>query len=415
MMGAKFNRFLAALAVAVLIVTLSLVSWLRQHSVKQLERSVADTVAAYDRDQLLHGPGGQTLLHFELAEWLTERSLDNPYIRGAVVTMNNAAGTETPVVPFTFLARYAEGWRAQLAGWTRQPLGDPAAPYGYLYLDLDRSIVRSINWAMATIGIAILLMLITLLIRVWSQETSLTRTMFELRERRRELIRLERLALAGELSAGLLHDLKKPVLNMKQNLEDLEEALGDFAPAAEPLQEMRRQTRLFFDMLSQTQIERFVRSDRVSEEYLDVSQLVEHALNLVRYERRGVEVIIDDREDLPPIYGQPFRLIQLFSNLILNAFQAMKGEGRLKIELEPLRGGVMTRFIDNGPGMDAEIQAHIFEPFYTTKEAGEGTGLGLSICRLIVEEMDGEIEVESHPGGPTTFSVWLPGETEDKQ
>jgi signal transduction histidine kinase len=248
--------------------------------------------------------------------------------------------------------------------------------------------------------------------RLSSNQTSLVRTYIELNERRNELIRVERLALAGQLAAGLLHDLRKPVLNIQHSLGDMAEALGDFAPAAAPFQDLQRNTRLFFQILAESQIERFVQSDRVGEEYLDIVPMIDFSLSLVRYERRGVEVVRRESDNLPPVLAQPFRLVQLFSNLILNAYQAMGGRGILTIDALPVERGVEVRLTDTGPGIPPEHLPHIYEPFYTTKPQGEGTGLGLSICRMIVEDQKGRIAVASRPGEGTVFSVWLPGEEE---
>jgi signal transduction histidine kinase len=224
------------------------------------------------------------------------------------------------------------------------------------------------------------------------------------------LIRLERLALGGQLAAGVMHDLRKPVLNIKHSLDELSEALGDFASAAPALQDLRQQTRLFFQILSESQIERFLSSDRVGEEYVEIAPIIEFSLNLVQYERRSVEIIRRENEGLPPILARPFRLIQLFSNLILNAYQAMGGQGRLTIDATAEQGGVRVRLTDDGPGIGEDVIDHIFEPFFTTKGEGEGTGLGLAICRLILEDMGGEISVNSRLDGPTVFEVWLRGD-----
>ena len=406
----SINRILAALAIAILVVTLYLLSWLRSQSASELENSVTHAVAMFKVEDVLHGPGGDTLVRFDRVEQLAELARQSPYIKNVVVTRLLPNGQEIPIVPFTLLARRGPDWPKELAGWDKQPLGKPGETFGNLYLDLDRSTLRSIHWAIGGIGLTIALMLVTLLARLWSQETSLTKTVVELDQRRRELIRVERLALAGQLAAGLLHDLRKPVLQIQHNLDDITEALGDFAPAAISLQELRRHTRLFFQMLSESQIERFVQSDRVAEEYVDIIPIIDASLALIRYERRGVEVIRREEDNLPSVMAQPFRLVQLFSNLILNAYQAMKGKGRITVEAKPHQGGVEIRFIDNGPGMPADVMERVFDPFYTTKPEGEGTGLGLSICRMIVDDMNGVISVESRAGGPTAFIVWLPQE-----
>jgi signal transduction histidine kinase len=404
-----FNRILAALAVALLLVALTFLSWLRQQTLSDLQRDVDDLAHSFVREALLHGPGGESLARAELAESLVRRGLrSSPYITEAVVSVTLPDRPEIFLAPFTFAADHPEG-SAALAGYEVRPLGEPDAPFGKLYMKLDWTIVQRINWAIGATALAIILMLAALLARVWSQETSLTRTVIELNERRRELIRLERLALAGQISAGLLHDLRKPVLNIRHSLEEMEVALGDFAPAAAALRELQANTRLFFEMLGESQIERFVRSDRVGDEYVDVGEVLDASFKLVRFERRGVEVERYQAEDLTAtIFAHPFKLVQLFSNLILNAYQALDGQGRLRVDVTSIDGGILVRLTDNGPGIAPEDQERIFDPFFSTKEPGEGTGLGLSICRLIVEELKGRIRLESRPGGPTAFVVWLP-------
>ena len=116
---------------------------------------------------------------------------------------------------------------------------------------------------------------------------------------------------------------------------------------------------------------------------------------------------------LPPLMAHPYKLIQLFSNLLLNAYQAMDGRGMVTVNaVEGEQGGIQIRLTDAGPGIPGDSILRIFDPFYTTKPEGEGTGLGLSICRMIVEEMNGDISVQSQPGGPTTFKVWFPPDEE---
>lgn len=403
----QVNRLLAGVAVAVLLVSLTLLSWLRQQAREGMARDVQLLVESLVPEALLHGPGGESLARVERAEELVRRGLQSPYVRNAVVSLTLPGRPERFIVPFWFAGANPDP-AAALAGYTAYPLGPSGT--GTLYVDLDTTTIDRMNLAIGATALAIVLMLVTLLARVWSQETSLTRTVIELNERRRELIRLERLALAGQVTAGLLHDLRKPVLNIRHSIEEMQDALGDFAPATAPLHELQRNADLFFEMLGASQIERFVRSDRAEEEYLSIGPVLDFSFSLVRHEQRGVQVerYLDD--DLPPVYAQPFRLIQLFSNLILNAYQALRGQGVVRVDAAASDGGVLVRITDNGPGIPPGVIKRVFEPFFTTKPEGEGTGLGLSICRLIVEELGGRIRVESREGGPTSFVVWLPTE-----
>ncbi len=428
----RINRILAALAIAVLIGTLSLLSWLRTVTANDMQRAIDYTKGTLRAGEILHGPGGNRLVNFAALERAAELAKQSPYFEDVRIT-KLVGNEEFPVVSYKLLADQPEGrnWRDDdnMKAWNRVPLlDDSGSPFGYLYIKEKLGVQKTLNWSIGMTSIAIVLMLVTLLARLWSQETSLTRTMVELGERKQELIRVERLALAGQLAAGLLHDLRKPVLNIQHSIDELGDALGDFAPAAPALQDQRRQTKLFFQILSDSQMERFVQSDRAGAEYLDIVPLIDFAINLVRYERRAVEIIRREDDNLPPILAQPFRLIQLFSNLIMNGYQAMSGQGRLTIEAaqvaspaqgrpharnsKPASPGIEVRIIDSGPGISAENLERIFDPFFTTKPEGQGTGLGLSISRMIVEELGGTIKAQNNPTGGATFKVWLPAELE---
>jgi signal transduction histidine kinase len=111
--------------------------------------------------------------------------------------------------------------------------------------------------------------------------------------------------------------------------------------------------------------------------------------------------------DLPRIRAHGSELNQVWTNLIDNAVDAMDGQGKLTLITRCENDFVMVEVADNGPGIPPEVQAHIFEPFYTTKGAGFGTGLGLDISHRIVLQHDGTIEVRSEPRN-TRFIVRLP-------
>jgi signal transduction histidine kinase len=133
--------------------------------------------------------------------------------------------------------------------------------------------------------------------------------------------------------------------------------------------------------------------------------------------KQGVEVI-RNYEPLPPILCYPDELIQVWTNLIHNAIQAMEGKGTLEISFSQLLAPDPTHpdttctfavvsITDNGSGIPPDVMPRIFEPFFTTKPTGEGSGLGLDISRKIIDRHAGQITVESQPG-LTTFQVWLP-------
>jgi signal transduction histidine kinase len=122
--------------------------------------------------------------------------------------------------------------------------------------------------------------------------------------------------------------------------------------------------------------------------------------------KKGVEVI-RDYQPLPPLLCYPDELMQVWTNLIHNAIQAMNNQGRLQLVVAQQDNYVVVQVTDCGCGIPPEIQDKIFEPFFTTKPAGEGSGFGLDIVKKIIDKHAGKIEVKSQPG-QTTFSVLLP-------
>jgi len=113
--------------------------------------------------------------------------------------------------------------------------------------------------------------------------------------------------------------------------------------------------------------------------------------------------------DIPPIVCSPSQINQVFLNLVTNAAQAMANErGTITLTTRGAEGGVAVEVADDGRGIPPEVLPKIFDPFFSTKEIGKGTGLGLSISYKIVAQHGGRIDVESHVGVGTRFTVWLP-------
>ena len=141
-----------------------------------------------------------------------------------------------------------------------------------------------------------------------------------------------------------------------------------------------------------------------------LNDLVDEVLRLVRYElqRQGVQLETEFAE-LPLIPAETGKLKQVVINLVMNAAQAIAGEGTVTLRTLRLgEGAIELSVSDTGPGIAEELHKSIFDPFFTTKPDGEGTGLGLYLCRNIVMEHDGEILLESSPGKGAIFRVQLP-------
>ena len=145
---------------------------------------------------------------------------------------------------------------------------------------------------------------------------------------------------------------------------------------------------------------------------ISVPSVLHDTLKLVRNQLllSGVEEEFEVPDDLPEVYGDYKSLQQVFLNLFINAIQAMPDGGKLSIRatLAPQGDWLRIDVSDTGVGIEPENMPHIFDPFFTTKEVGKGTGLGLSVTYSILQKHGGNIEVQSHKGMGTTFTVILP-------
>ena len=149
--------------------------------------------------------------------------------------------------------------------------------------------------------------------------------------------------------------------------------------------------------------------DQASVQSVDVHQGLENTLLILKYKlrKKNIELTREYADDLPRIKAYGSELNQVWTNLIVNAIEAMKEGGKLKVRtrLEPT--DVMIEIRDNGAGIPESVKTNIFEPFFTTKAVGEGTGLGLDTVARIVRKHRGNIRFESKPGD-TCFQVRLP-------
>jgi signal transduction histidine kinase len=139
----------------------------------------------------------------------------------------------------------------------------------------------------------------------------------------------------------------------------------------------------------------------------DLTLVAEAVLGLYQVEMRDAVRLVRDFEPVPEMEGAPDQLGLAIGNLVENSLQAMEYRGTLTIGLRPRGTGLVLAVSDDGPGIPAELQSQVFQPFFTTKAAGEGVGLGLDLCRQIVQEHGGSLEFDSRPGA-TEFRVWLP-------
>lgn len=219
-----------------------------------------------------------------------------------------------------------------------------------------------------------------------------------------------RLAAVGEMAAGIAHEINNPLtsvvgfsaLLLEENLPpDIKEQLKIIADGSQRVKEIVRR------MLT------FARQVKPMKTSASINELIDATLDLRSYVLRTANIEVDKHlaPNLPCTVVDPGQMQQVFLNLIVNAEYAMKktyGKGTLTITTEKENSHINISFKDDGPGISPEVKANLFNPFFTTKKAGEGTGLGLSLSRSIILEHGGTIEVESEPGEGANFLITLP-------
>lgn len=221
----------------------------------------------------------------------------------------------------------------------------------------------------------------------------------------REQASRESLAAVGEFAASLAHEVRNPLTAVKIDLQSLEERLGDdpslTPPLRRALEEIDRLDATVGDALSMV---RQGDKDRV----LDVWQPIEAAAHSAAPAFARVDATLDvERGDSEiPVFGDAAGLEQLILNLLLNAAEALPQGGRATIRAGADGDSACILIEDDGPGIPEPVRDRIFEPLFSTKEAG--TGLGLTISRRIVEAHRGELSVRDAEGGGTCVEVRLP-------
>ncbi|MBE7553819.1 MAG: response regulator [Anaerolineales bacterium] len=235
----------------------------------------------------------------------------------------------------------------------------------------------------------------------------------EIKTMEAERRRLDRLAALGEMSAVVAHEIRNPIAGIAAGIDYLTRNVAKDSPEFEGAVMMRgeiqRVNRILEDILFVARPARLKLSNE------DVAEIIEDVLQRFRgqVEESRVTITLDYANNLPRLSVDRQRLEQLFTNLIINATQAMPNGGQLSLQtrVAPSQNGkpadeVIVTIADTGPGIPVETQQHIFEPFFTTKT--RGTGLGLTIARRIVEEHGGTISIESEAEHGTRFIIRLP-------
>ena len=243
------------------------------------------------------------------------------------------------------------------------------------------------------------------------------RVELDAREQRLQLTHLSRVAMLGELSGGIAHELNQPLTAILSNAQAAQHLVGNKSADPEILVEILRDI-IAADQRAGEVIRRLrtlFKRGETQFQPLDANELVHEVLSIVHGDlvTRSVEVVPELAAALPKVQGDRVELEQVMLNLVMNACDAMAGlppdQRRITVRTRAVEvddGAVQVSFSDCGPGFTPEQYARLFEPFYTTKP--RGLGLGLSISRAIIRAHHGRLWGTSAPGAGASFHIVLP-------
>lgn len=233
----------------------------------------------------------------------------------------------------------------------------------------------------------------------------------ELRATQEQLIRSEKLAGVGRLAAGVAHEIGNPLAAILGLVEILQLGATSRGEEAEFLARIRSETERIHHIIRDLLDYARLRPDEPGRAAsADVERVVEEAVALIAPQKDLRRVTIERRvyESDLQVRAPAHELTQLVLNLLLNAADAVAGEGQILIEVRRDDGAIELAISDTGPGIAPAVRDQLFDPFVTTKPAGKGTGLGLAVCHAIVERLGGSIRGENLPRRGARFTVRLP-------
>ncbi len=279
---------------------------------------------------------------------------------------------------------------------------------------------------------------------VRNRSEKLLKATIELEEQQAQLIQAEKMASLGQMAAGVAHEINNPVSYVMSNLGTLDQYVSSLTPLLqlqrelisnpggahteliERMGELWKQEEvdyLLSDMpelieeslggtrrikeIAQS-LRSFAREDTGEPQLVDVNTELASTLKIVWNELKYKCEVKRDFGPLPPVSCHPTQISQVFTNLLVNAAQAIETRGEIRIRTRQEGSEVVVEIADTGKGMTQETLSKLFTPFFTTKPRGQGTGLGLSVSYGIIAKHKGRIDVQSQPGQGSTFTIRLP-------
>jgi len=235
----------------------------------------------------------------------------------------------------------------------------------------------------------------------------------EVKTLQRQVDQSEKLAVIGQLAAGVAHEIGNPLTSISSVVQLLQRKTKEtfmanqLATIKENIDRISKIVRELVD---------FSKPPGYDKTNTNVTNVIKTAIGIVRYDKRvkNVEFKPNLTKDLPEVNIVSDQLLQVFVNILLNALDAINGNGIISVKSYKDEKNIYVRIKDDGCGMNKEIINKIFDPFFTTKDVGKGTGLGLSVSYGIISKFGGDIKVESELNSYSLFTISIPIENGDK-
>jgi PAS domain S-box-containing protein len=235
----------------------------------------------------------------------------------------------------------------------------------------------------------------------------------EMKRLQQQVDQSEKLAVIGQLAAGVAHEIGNPLTSISSLVQILQRKTKEEFTSQQLAiikENIDRITRIVRELVD------FSRTPSHDKQFIQITDVVKTALGIVKYDKRvkRVDFVTSFDPNIPAVKIVPDQLLQVFVNILINALDAIKGEGKIEVITNKDDKYIYIEIIDDGCGMDEDTVNKIFNPFFTTKEVGKGTGLGLSVSYGIIKKFKGDIIVDSQINRGSKFLVKIPILSDDE-
>lgn len=236
----------------------------------------------------------------------------------------------------------------------------------------------------------------------------------ELKKLQQQIDQSEKLAVLGQMAAGIAHEIGNPLTSISSLVQILQRKTQEEFTArqlANIKENIDRISKIVRELVD------FSRPPGYEKSLTQVTDIIKTALGIVKYDKRVKEVNFKTKlaSGIPRINVIPDQILQVFVNILFNALDAIEGKGNIMVNSWNDNNHIYIEFIDDGCGIAPNNVDLIFNPFFTTKNVGKGTGLGLSVSYGIIKKFNGDIKVESELNKGSKFKVILPIEESERR